>query len=323
MNHNNLSIARNNDKQINHHHPRVFSNFVNLISLHLTDAFDDNHSPELSEDLHDVFMQSKLQRLEKLHLEQNEIASFKDRRIFCELPSLMDLHLGDNYLTDINFDLQCIGKLRFLDLKRNRFTHIKEGDLLSLDGADRLHATQASSNLIVDFDLNPFTCDCRIAPLLVWLQHTNVTVRNYQQFHCRVNGTHSVPLMEHNMSHCRSVIANANGLFGGTSGGYSEPCASNLATLLERAASEDNAAQAKHEQELQQREDTRRMQSQRLAGLVFLAVVLCVVLLALLLTVLYINRNKLKTYISPVLQSATKKVHYTTINDDSCPEVHV
>lgn len=319
LNHNNLSISRNNDKEANHHHPRVFSNFVNLISLHLTDAFDDNHSPQLSEDLHDIFMQSKLLKLQKLHLEQNEISSFKDRRIFCELPNLMDLHMGDNYLTTINFDLDCLDNLRFLDLKRNKFTHIKDADLLLLDKIDRQHS-QASSNLIVDFDLNPFTCDCRIVSLLVWLQHTNVTVRNYEHFYCRVNSTHRVPLMERNMSHCRSAIANANALFANINGKFNELCARNFAMLLDRNTQDNNGVE--DERPLYDTESTR-LHSRRLAGLIFLSVVLAIVLLALLLTVLYINRSKLRTYISPVIQNATKKVYYTTINDESCPEVHV
>lgn len=320
LNHNNLSISRNNNKETNHHHPRVFSNFINLISLHLTDAFDDNHSPELSEDLHDIFMQSKLLKLQKLHLEQNEISSFKDHRIFCELPNLMDLHLGDNDLTTINFDLDCIENLRFLDLKRNKFTYIKDEDLLLLDKIDRLHShSHSTSNLIVDFDLNPFTCDCQIVPLLVWLQHTNITVRNYEHFYCQFNSTHRVPLMEHNMSHCRSAIVNANTLFGNINGKFNELCAKNVAMFLDRNTQDNNAI----ENERFYDKESTRIHSRRLAGLIFLSVVLAIVLLALLLTVLYINRTKLRTYISPVIQNATKKVYYTTINDESCPEVHV
>lgn len=74
----------------------VFSNFENLLELHLTDAFADNTPAEdLASDLHDIFVNSDLQELQKLHLEQNEISQFKDPSVFCDLPSLQDLHLGN------------------------------------------------------------------------------------------------------------------------------------------------------------------------------------------------------------------------------------
>ena len=46
-----------------------------------------------------IFVGSNLTKLKKLHLEQNEIWSFRNPNIFCNLPSLMDLQLGDNNLT--------------------------------------------------------------------------------------------------------------------------------------------------------------------------------------------------------------------------------
>jgi hypothetical protein len=73
---------------------RVFSNFESLVELHLTNAFADNSSEELAADLHDIFINSDLTKLRKLHLEQNEISHFKDPRLFCELNDLMDLHLS-------------------------------------------------------------------------------------------------------------------------------------------------------------------------------------------------------------------------------------
>lgn len=96
LNHNNLSISSQNVDL----HPRIFSNFLNLQSLHLTNAFSDYSSPELSQDLHEIFSNSNLTKLIKLHLEQNEITSFKDPNVFCSLPQLEDLHLGDNALKD-------------------------------------------------------------------------------------------------------------------------------------------------------------------------------------------------------------------------------
>lgn len=99
LNHNNLSISSKEEDE-SYLHPRIFSNFLNLKSLHLTNAFSDYSSPELSQDLHQIFSNSNLTKLIKLHLEQNEISSFKDPNLFCSLPQLEDLHLGDNALKD-------------------------------------------------------------------------------------------------------------------------------------------------------------------------------------------------------------------------------
>lgn len=77
---------------------RVFSNFDNLEELHLTDAFANNSPEDLASDLHDIFVNSDLTQLRKLHLEQNEISQFQDPRVFCDLPSLEELYLGEVYI---------------------------------------------------------------------------------------------------------------------------------------------------------------------------------------------------------------------------------
>ncbi|XP_063696428.1 SLIT and NTRK-like protein 4 [Culicoides brevitarsis] len=180
LNHNNLSISSDDD-EINFHHPRVFSNFINLQELHLTNAFADNTSSELSEDLHDIFVNSNLTQLRKLHLEQNEISKFRDRKVFCDLPHLMDLHLGDNLLKDINFDVKCLKRLRFIDLERNKFEYLKQRDLQALDD---LQNSRKNLNLTIDLMDNPFTCDCPIQTFKSWVGKTNVTVRNLENYVC-------------------------------------------------------------------------------------------------------------------------------------------
>lgn len=37
-------------------HPRVFSNLVSLLELHLTDAFEDGQPRDLATTLHDIFV---------------------------------------------------------------------------------------------------------------------------------------------------------------------------------------------------------------------------------------------------------------------------
>lgn len=193
LNHNNLSISDADDMDTdddeeadtNHHHPRVFSNFYNLQSLHLTNAFAENTSAALSEDLHDIFKNSNLTKLNKLHLEQNEIMRFADRNVFCDLPSLRDLHLGDNYLSEINFNVICLKRLRFLDLESNRFEQLRQRDLLLLDRLQMM--PERDTNLMIDFYRNPFVCDCKLSPFIEWARATNVTVRRKDETMCRQN----------------------------------------------------------------------------------------------------------------------------------------
>ncbi|KAJ9591876.1 hypothetical protein L9F63_001599, partial [Diploptera punctata] len=161
LNHNDLSISSRNGT--NHHHPRVFSNFVDLMELHLTNAFADNTPEDLATDLHDIFVNSNLTQLTKLHLEQNEITGFRDRQVFCDLPKLMDLHLGDNMLKGLNFDINCLKHLRFLDLERIK---------------------SLNKSLMIDLRGNHFLCDCKIADLYGWLQKTQVQVREKEMLRC-------------------------------------------------------------------------------------------------------------------------------------------
>lgn len=202
LNHNNLSISTKED-DANHLHPRIFSNFLNLKSLHLTNAFSDYSSPELSQDLHEIFSNSNLTRLLKLHLEQNEISNFKDPNVFCSLPQLEDLHLGDNALKEINFNISCMKNLRFLDFERNRFESLTQHDIDALKKLEQEHEVRPTGEkLIFDFSLNPFSCDCTIYPFVNWLHSTNVAVREKERLICYQNDDHVERILSLNLQKC-------------------------------------------------------------------------------------------------------------------------
>lgn len=178
LNHNEISISAGSDSSENHHHPRIFSNFENLRELHLTNAFADK-SENLAADLHDIFVNSNLTKLIKLHLEQNEITEFKDERVFCDLPQLMDLHLGDNYLTGIDFEISCLRHLRYIDLEDNKIVMLTPKELKMLD---ELPARNQSLKIVLHN--NRFSCECSINDLFVWLQTTKVTVIEKDMIRC-------------------------------------------------------------------------------------------------------------------------------------------
>lgn len=158
---------------------RVFSNFVNLRELHLTNAFLDNQSDDLAEQLHSIFINSSLTKLEKLHLEQNEIERFSDEKVFCNLDNLLDLHLGDNKLQGLSFHILCLHHLRYVDLEGNQVQRFVKEDVAPLDAFER-----RNQSLILDISGNPFICDCNSNYLPSWLKSTRVTVKNNASLQC-------------------------------------------------------------------------------------------------------------------------------------------
>lgn len=175
LNHNDLYIVSAM------HHPRVFSNFENLEELHLTNAFTEQiDSKWYLTSLKDIFVSSNLTKLKKLHLEQNEIWEISSDDLFCDLPSLMDLHLGDNQLTDINFSLSCLRQLRYLDLEYNKITNIPKKTLDLLEDVFGNH----SSTSQIDLHGNPYTCDCHMMPFFDWLKTTRARLVNKDEMRC-------------------------------------------------------------------------------------------------------------------------------------------
>lgn len=240
--------------------------------MHLTNAFADYYSPELSQDLHAIFVKSNLTQLTKLHLEQNEISHFKDRNVFCDLPQLEDLHLGDNNLKELNFNVMCLHHLRFLDLERNRFEFVKMRDIEALEMLE--NAAGRSERLILDFSKNPFACDCTIYPFVAWLRSTNVTIRDKDRLSCyHNNDDHAERISAINLK-CKVKTQHHN-----TTDGHQ-------------------------------------------AFLVFFLVVLICILIGMIGAILYVSKDRIKYFVSPVVSS--RKVHYTTIRDDEiAQEVHV
>lgn len=122
---------------------------------------------------------SNLTHLVKLHLEQNEISEFRDVNVFCDLPNLFDLHLGDNDLNALHFNLSCLRHLRFLDLQRNKFKRVLERDLHTMD-----NLAKHNRSLTVDFSDNPFECSCKLNPFIKWMKKTKVYIRNNATLQC-------------------------------------------------------------------------------------------------------------------------------------------
>eukprot|EP00092_Neocalanus_flemingeri_P067685 GFUD01082645.1.p1 GENE.GFUD01082645.1~~GFUD01082645.1.p1 ORF type:complete len:331 (+),score=73.45 GFUD01082645.1:43-1035(+) len=176
LNHNDINIVYGMSRQ------RIFSNFENIEELHLSNAFtDDIDFKWYLTDLKDVLISSELKKLKKLHLEQNEIWEIKDNDMFCKLPELMNLHLGDNQLSDINFSLSCLKNLRYLGLEFNKIRNLGQD---TLDKLDKAFGDSSSGISQIDLHGNSFMCDCNITPLYNWLKLTKAQLVNEREMRC-------------------------------------------------------------------------------------------------------------------------------------------
>merc|ERR1719154_418673 len=161
----------------------MFSNFDSLVNLHLTNAFTEKtDADDYLLSLEDIFYMSDLSLLVKLHLEQNEIYTIgKNTSIFCELRSLQQLYIGDNKLFDLDFKLDCMPDLVYIDLQRNSINKLSNDAMTSID---RFVRFSPESRLTIELRMNPFVCDCYSRKFIKWLSSTNVTVRDGQEYRC-------------------------------------------------------------------------------------------------------------------------------------------
>ncbi|XP_059082511.1 trophoblast glycoprotein-like [Tigriopus californicus] len=175
LNHNDLIVSGRR------FHGRILTNFVRLEELHLTNAFSETIDTKwYLKDLKNIFLASNLEHLKTLHLEQNEIWSITDDDMFCAFPSLTNLHLGDNQLQDIEFSLDCLQKLRYLDLQYNKIRRLTDATLNKLDKVLK----SDSEDRAVHLKGNPFHCDCHLKNFQHWLLSTHTTLFHKDEIRC-------------------------------------------------------------------------------------------------------------------------------------------
>eukprot|EP00096_Caligus_rogercresseyi_P003335 TRINITY_DN1619_c0_g2_i2.p1 TRINITY_DN1619_c0_g2~~TRINITY_DN1619_c0_g2_i2.p1 ORF type:complete len:414 (-),score=90.60 TRINITY_DN1619_c0_g2_i2:1473-2714(-) len=176
LSHNNLRISGANS------HPRLFSNFYELEELDLRNTFSETvDSGYYLRDLKDIFISSNMTKLKKLNLEQNEIWKFQDDRMFCALPSLRELYIGDNQLQSIDIDTDCLKQLTLLDLRYNKIKRLDKATIDKLEIAFGNNAGNQERRLIMNE--NPFHCDCHLRPFFDWVSQTKARI-NKEDLRC-------------------------------------------------------------------------------------------------------------------------------------------
>ncbi|XP_054721727.1 phospholipase A2 inhibitor-like [Uloborus diversus] len=170
-------ILNDNDLYIvsKDHHPRMFSNFVNLRELHLKNAFTEKvKASDYLNNLAQIFGNSSLNNLQILNLENNEITQVSYRE-FCSLPALERLYLGNNRLRDINLNYKCLKYLKELDVGNNLIQYLSDSALKNLGTIKHLKLNLSS---------NPFKCDCNFVSTYEWIFNTTFTLGNKDLLYC-------------------------------------------------------------------------------------------------------------------------------------------
>lgn len=183
LDHNQLSISGEEN------HPRMFTNFVNLKELHLTNAFTENiDSKYYLDDFQNMIMAALADGVEKLmvlKLGQNEIWSIKSD-FFCSdlFPALTHLDLSNNQLYDLNFEFECIKNLQYLDVGYNKIKRLSQKTLDRIDNFFKMPKTAADRPRKINLVGNPFVCDCNLRHLFDWLANTNANLRHREEMRC-------------------------------------------------------------------------------------------------------------------------------------------
>lgn len=160
------------------HHPRMFSNFVNLKELHLRNAFTEKvKAGDYLSNLAQIFENSALNHLKVLNMENNEISNIYHGE-FCSLPALEELYLGDNHLKDISLNFSCHKDLKMLDVGNNLISHLSDATLKNLD------SIQNSSHLVLNLTANPFRCDCNMVKTFMFVLTAPIAIANTERLIC-------------------------------------------------------------------------------------------------------------------------------------------
>ena len=106
----------------------------------------------------------------------NEICrAIDDPKMFCGLPGLKDLYLGDNQLKSIDFEFDCIKKLRYLDLQYNKMKRLDQQTIKRID-----HKFGGNKEMQLNLIQNPWVCDCYLEPFINWVLTTNSALHQKQ-----------------------------------------------------------------------------------------------------------------------------------------------
>ncbi|VDI02426.1 Hypothetical predicted protein [Mytilus galloprovincialis] len=161
-------------------HPDFFNDMKNLSVLLL----NDNHiGKTIATDTQFKIFSSQV-NLKYLDLSHNEIKELP-KFIFSNLGNLEQLLLKDNVLTALDFHLQDLYKIKFIDFQNNSIFEFSD---IQRDILSKLFRT---NNLTINLENNKLKCDCQNPDFLKWFNENHIHFVNFYNYKCKFkNGSY-------------------------------------------------------------------------------------------------------------------------------------
>nr|ANG08899.1 toll family protein LongTollA2 [Parasteatoda tepidariorum] len=189
------------------------------IPMDVTELFlDGNVIPSLSSH---TFIGRKNMRV--LYMNNSNVHVINNRT-FNGLKSLQSLYLQNNLISTLHgYEFERLVNLRHLYLSYNRisfvanatFMHLKDLEVLHLDHnfITQFQVWNLNQNLkLADIQLshNPWACECQfVGDFTNWLQLRTDLVHDVYNVNCIFNDTHSLSLIEYNVTTCTNITDGA------------------------------------------------------------------------------------------------------------------
>ncbi|XP_052095223.1 toll-like receptor 4 [Mytilus californianus] len=175
-----LKLLNLSSNKLSFIHPDSFIDMKNVSVLLLN---DNNIGKTIAKDtLFKIFSsQVNLQYLDLSHNEIKELPKF----IFSNLGSLEQLILKDNVLTALDFHLQGLYKIKFIDFQTNSIFEFSD---IQRNMLSKLFRT---NNLTINLENNKIKCDCQNPNLLKWFNENYIHFVNFHNYKCKFeNGSY-------------------------------------------------------------------------------------------------------------------------------------
>ncbi|KAL5018343.1 hypothetical protein ScPMuIL_004065 [Solemya velum] len=144
-----------------------------------------------------------LRRLQKLDISDNRIDRLP-KFIFRGLESLEMINLGNNSLTECNFNIGHMSKLKHIDMSFNQLSTIPNHFLIHLD-------QQLSKNITVNMKGNPLVCSCASLKFLEWFKERKTIFMFSKDYYCTYDGREQ-KLEEINLTELKKTCVSYTGV---------------------------------------------------------------------------------------------------------------
>ena len=148
-----------------------------LVKLSLNNAFKPDFS---SIKISNLIKSSQLENLVELNLADNFLKDPDFKDIFCKLPHLKLVHLANNQIEKIDFNMNCLTNLSGLELLNFESNKIQVITKKSITKFVQLKT--GHSRFRLNLLNNPFRCDCSLKSFYKWLltnESTEIIVDKY------------------------------------------------------------------------------------------------------------------------------------------------